>query len=229
MRQTRDKTPKSKRSTSPAKRGGPNHAADPATPKNPENDPALIELKHQHIPQDAKGDPVYLILPQGLRRTYDSWMANLEAFWLATEDPSAVGEAHTLTLLYRQVSPPWLDVAVHSLAEKRRTKKHAKAVRERFIRSARYMAVRDAKACGLTWDEAYAAAERECASNPVLAGSADTMRRAYLAVTADRKAGRLGLYFLPHKQNAIAREALKAGRLVLTRAEREVSARPKGK
>lgn len=208
MRQRRNKALKSKQPAPCAKGGGP------VIPQ----DPALIELQHQHIPRDAKGDPVFLILPDRLRAKFDLWMANLEAFWLATKDPWAVSEAHTLTLLFRQVPPPWLDVAVHSLAAKRRTKKHAKHVREAAIRSARHVAVRDAQESGLTWDEAYEGAESVCASDPALAGTWDTMRRAYLAVRKDLDAGRGGLYFLPHEQNAAAREALIASRLTPTRA-----------
>lgn len=223
MRQRRDKTSKPK-------------SGRPAASQDPEDDPALIKLKHQHIPRDAQGDPVFLILPKGLRARYDEWMGNLEAFWKATEDPIAVSEAHTLTLIYRQVSPLWLDEAIYRLADQRRSKNHPKRVREAVIRSSRYMAVRDAKKRGLTWPEAYEAAERSCASNSATAGTWETMRRAYMDVKADLKAGRGGLYFLPHEQNPAAREAMKAGRSLvkegrdatrLKEAERKASTRPK--
>ena len=157
--------------------------------------------EYEHIPRDASGNPVFLILPAGVRATYDRWMKNCRDGWLATEDPWAVTEAHFLTMIHRQVSPLWLDEAIHNLADKQRTKAHAKRAREASIRLLRYSAVRDAKRDGMTWEASYAEAERVWASNPQVAATADVMRKAYVAVKKDLKAGRGGRYFTPKKQN----------------------------
>ncbi len=78
---------------------------------------------HRVIPGDADGNPIFLILPAGVQASYDRKMKACEDGWRATGDPWAVAEAHTLTLLHRQVPPAWLDDAVWALAIQRRTKK----------------------------------------------------------------------------------------------------------
>src|SRR5512139_1447883 len=98
-------------------------------------------VKSRRIPSDAAGIPVFLTLPAGVQASYDRKMRSCEAGWRATGDPWAVAEAHTLTLLHRQVPPAWLDDAVWALAVKRRTKAHAKRAQEAAVRSMRYHAV----------------------------------------------------------------------------------------
>ena len=172
--------------------------------------------EYGHIPRDAAGDPVFLILPEGVRDTYDRWMASCKAGWLETGDPWAISTAHTMTMLHRQVSPLWLDEAILSLADNHRTKVHAKRAREAAVRLMRYMAGRDARASGQTWEAAYAKAERVLATNPAAAAEPDTMRKAYQEVKRDLRAGRGGRYFTPHQQK---REVLKA--VLPTKAKRK--------
>jgi hypothetical protein len=161
--------------------------------------------EYGHIPRDAEGDPVFLILPGALRAKYDRWMADCRAGWLETGDPWAVSSAHTMTVIYRQVSPDWLDEAIYRLADKRRTKAHAKRAREAAVRLMRYMVVRDAHDVdGLSWDKAYERASDFWASFPVAAAEPDTMKKAYQAVKRDLKAGHNGRYFTPQKQNRAA-------------------------
>src|SRR5215831_2303763 len=96
------------------------------------------------MPATKTAKSQHLVLPGGVRESYDRKMRNCEAGWRATGDPWAVAEAHTLTFLHRQVAPSWLDEAVWALAVKRRTKKYAKRAQERAIRFLRYEVVRDA-------------------------------------------------------------------------------------
>jgi hypothetical protein len=71
-----------------------------------------------------------------------------------------------------------------------------------MIRSMRYQAVRDFHDHhGLTWDEAKEAAERALSKIPEAKASADGMWKAYKTVKRDMKAGRIGRYFTPHRQN----------------------------
>ncbi|MCP1765147.1 hypothetical protein [Bradyrhizobium japonicum] len=163
-------------------------------------DKKYLGPEYEHIPRDAAGDPVFLILPDGVRASFERKMANWKAAWLATGDPLAISSAHTLTMLHRQVSPLWLDEAILSLTDKRRTKIHAKRAIEAAVRLIRYMAVRDARASGLTWDAAYEEAERVLATNPAAKAQADTIKQAYQEVKRDLKTGRGGRYFTPHQR-----------------------------
>ena len=164
-----------------------------------------------------------MILPKGLRAKFDRWMADCKAGWVETGDPRAISAAHTMTVVYRQVSPDWLDEAIFSLADGRRTKEHARRAREASVRLTRYMAVRDAHYVdGLPWEKAYekaadvlanidgltremAKAADVLATDPVMvAAEPDTLRKAYSDVKRDLKAGHGGRYFTPQKQNRAA-------------------------
>jgi hypothetical protein len=52
------------------------------------------EDPHKHVPKDVDGNPVFLVLPPGVKASYDRKMRNCEAGWQATGDPWAVAEAH---------------------------------------------------------------------------------------------------------------------------------------
>ena len=154
--------------------------------------------------------PVWPIVPQWMLGTpqiivntanYDRQMKDCEAGWLATGDPSPVAEAQTLTRVHRQVIPAWLDDAVSSLANKRRTKKHAKRELEARIRFMRYKAVRDAhERDGLSWEKAKEHAVKVLVNTEAV-GSSETMWDAYKQVKKDLKEGRSGLYFTPKRQH----------------------------
>jgi hypothetical protein len=141
------------------------------------------------IPKDANGDPVFLALPDGVRSSYERRMARCEAGWLTSGDPAFVAEAEVHAHLHRRPSPLWLSEAVIELCAKRRTKGYAKRVLEAAVRWARYEAVRDALARGMTWEAAFEAAA-ESLSHTGAAGSASMMRDAYFAVVEDLKNGR---------------------------------------
>jgi hypothetical protein len=98
------------------------------------------------IPRDAAGNPIFLILLDGIRASYDRKLAACEAGWRETGDPFAVSEAAILVHLHRQPLPRWLTEAVTMLAIDRRGKAHAKRALEAAADSLRYQAVRDAKA-----------------------------------------------------------------------------------
>jgi hypothetical protein len=113
--------------------------------------------EYMHIPRDEAGDPVFLILPDEIRESYDLKMKKCEAGWRETGDPLFVAEAVTLTGTHRQPIRLWLDAAVYAVATGRRTKEHAKAAQDAADHLMRYMAVRDAHDLdGLTWEQARA-------------------------------------------------------------------------
>jgi hypothetical protein len=127
---------------------------------------------HRDIPKDENGDPIFLVLPDGVRASYERKMAHCEVGWQATGDPAFVIEAEILRHLNRQVPPLWLTEANITLNTKRRTKGYAKRATESHIRWMRYDAVRTAKEHGLRWlqkraEEAkeLAAKAKECAAD----------------------------------------------------------------
>ncbi|HEY1887783.1 MAG TPA: hypothetical protein VGG86_17330 [Roseiarcus sp.] len=162
-------------------------------------DEPAIEPGYERIPRDAAGNPIFLILSDADQQRYDRWMESCEAGWRETQDPFAITEAHTLTTIYRQVPPAWLDEAVFLLACNGRTKEDAKRALEARVRFQRYSAVRSAKARGLSWKKARDDAAAALAKTSA-AGKPGTMWEAYKAVRRDIKAGRRGKYFEPHRQ-----------------------------
>ena len=125
---------------------------------------------HQAIPKDAHGDPIFFILPDGVRASYERNLAKCEAGWRATGDPGFIRDAQALTHLHRQPPLLWLSEAVIELAAKRRTKGYATRVLRNTIKQMRYeavwkavlkakhKAVRKAKPKASIWDEAYESA-----------------------------------------------------------------------
>ena len=166
---------------------------------------------HAGIPRDAEGNPVFLILPEGVRATYHRRMAAREKAWAQTGDPAAIGEAAVYTFSHRQPQPKWLCEAIVELTAAVRTKSQVKRARDNQIHFQRYELVRDAKYIieytdgrgrrrdrpGITWDRAYETAAKALAGSPA-AGDEDTMRASYMRVKADLKQGRVGLYQTAH-------------------------------
>ena len=161
------------------------------------------------IPRDAAGDPVFLILPDRIRASYDRKLAACEAGWRETADPLAVSEAQVLVHLHRQPLPRWLTEAVMMLATDRRGKAHAKRALDAAVDTLRYQTVRDAKAerrAGnlqgrkVSWEQAYGRAA-DVLAGTYAAGSATAMKRSYQKVVRDLRAGRGGRYFTPKRPN----------------------------
>jgi hypothetical protein len=166
-------------------------------------DATLVDYvaKHAHIPRDADGDPIFWILPPGVQASYDRKLAGCEAGWAATGDPLFVAEASTLARLHRQPAPAWLDDAVYRLAGNRRTKGHAKRAAEAAAHLMRYFAVRSARRAGLSWERAWERAT-EILAGTHAAGEPDTVRRSYIRVSRDTKAGRGVRYHAPKEQKS---------------------------
>ena len=110
-----------------------------------------LDTLHRDIPKDTNGDPIFFILPDDMRASYERKLRQCELGWQATDDPAFVIEAEILRHLHRQVSPLWLAEANIALNAKRRTKGHAKRAIENSIRWIRYDTLRTAKEHGLHW------------------------------------------------------------------------------
>jgi hypothetical protein len=152
-----------------------------------------------YFPFDATGKPLVLIMEEGVaRKHYAAKMKACESAWRATGDPWAVAEAHTLTIIFRRVSPKWLDTAVWTLAEKSRGNASVKRADTTKRQVLRYYAVRDAHSSGLSWAKAYDWAA-DALAGTAAAGEPDTMHKAYNAVARDIKEGRAARYYVPQK------------------------------
>jgi hypothetical protein len=150
--------------------------------------------EYKHIPRDAAGDPLFLILPDEVRADFDHKLALCEAGWRKTRDPLFITEACVLTRIHRQVMPAWLEEAIYGLTTRRRTKAHVKAAREAAAHVMRYLTVRDAHDLErLSWEKARERAEEVLADSSA-AAEADTCWRSYKAVARDLRANRGGLY-----------------------------------
>ena len=77
--------------------------------------------------KDADGNPIFLILLDGVRASYERRMAACEEAWPATGDPLVVSEALTWVFLHKQPVPAWLHDAVVKLADKSKRAKRAKS------------------------------------------------------------------------------------------------------
>lgn len=161
---------------------------------------------HRGIPRDTNGDPIFLILPEGVRMKYQAGMTACEMAWREGES-LAIAEAATLTHLYRQPMPAWLEQAIVELAMAQRNKDQAKRHAANEIHLMRYMTVRDLKVgtpshnkqyvpptVRVSWDDAYEKAA-EILSGSRAAGSAATMKADYAKVRRDLNARRHGKYF----------------------------------
>lgn len=169
--------------------------------------PGDADDDHPGIPRDANGDPIFLILPDGVRAKYQARMTACEAAWRERGDPLVVSDATSWTHVHRQPIPAWLEQATVELAMARRSDDQAKRHVEAGIHLVRYRTVRDLKvgtpgqngryippAVGMTWPEAYEQAAEMLAGTPAEA-SAETMKADYAKVRRDLKAGHAGKYF----------------------------------
>jgi hypothetical protein len=155
---------------------------------------------HRGIPRDAGGDPVFLILPEGIQNKLDVSLAACRLAWEQAHEPLALAEAATLLHLHRQPLPKWLEEAIVMLAIGGRSKQQAKRYHDATTRMARYTSVRDRKA-GIpgiyeptarrtSWGETFddVAEGQGC--------SADNVKAAYKKVRRDLKTRRQGAYFM---------------------------------
>jgi hypothetical protein len=155
-----------------------------------------LEQRHQHIPRNADGIPVYFILPAENQAEHDEQMARCEAGWRETGDPAFIGEAIGFAQAYRQPLPHWLGDAVLALTIDRRNKGHVAQEHSAAARWRRYRAVCDARQRDLSWTDAYEDAAAQLADTDAR-GEAPTMKASYVAVKADLRNGRHGRYEQP--------------------------------
>jgi hypothetical protein len=154
---------------------------------------------HRGIPLDAGGDPVFLILPEGIQAKLNVNLAACRLAWEQAHEPLAIAEAATLLHYHRQPVPKWLEEAIVMLAIGARSKQQAERYQDATTRMARYTSVRDRKvgipggyeptARRTSWEKTLGdvAEAQGC--------SADNVKAAYKKVRRDLKARRPGVYF----------------------------------
>jgi hypothetical protein len=181
------------------------------------------------LPLDAKGHPIFFILPSdpdnNLQAAYDRKLARCEAAWHATGDPAFVSEAMILTHLHRQPPALWLSEAVMELAARRRAGLKGYATRSfnTAVRLMRYHAVLEekkkldgkkksgTKKKGDNWDQAKLNAARDL-KGTLAAAKSGTIFKDYMRVKRDLKKGRADLYHAPRTPNKKLRDALPKAR-----------------
>ena len=127
------------------------NAAVPCVPGVPTESEITPDDPHYNIPRDAKGDPIFFILPPDIQQSYKRRLRACELGWAATGDPAFIVEALIWAHLHRQPNPLWLAEAAVALVRDRRTKTQANRVLERRVQWVRFTTVRDAKEQGLRW------------------------------------------------------------------------------
>ena len=130
------------------------NAAVPCVPGVPTESEITPDDPHYNIPRDAKGDPIFFILPPDIQQSYKHRLLACERGWSTTGDPAFIAEALIWSHLHRQPNPPWLTDAAVPLVLARRTKTQANRVRERRVQWVRFTTVRNAKEQGLRWLQA---------------------------------------------------------------------------
>jgi hypothetical protein len=153
---------------------------------------------HYGIPLAEDGNPIFFVLPPDMQTSYEKTLERCARGWRAMGDPAFAIEAFILTYLHRQSPQLWLTEVACQLGIRRRTKTYAASAIAAVTRWMRYVAVRDAKRRGMSWPKAYVHAA-ESLKKTGAAGSADTMKDAYIAVKRDLDEGRGDQYFFTPK------------------------------
>jgi hypothetical protein len=163
---------------------------------------------HRDIPKDANGDPIFLILPDGVRASYERKLENAKRAWLATGDPGALRQAAAHIKFHRQPMPDWVFDALMTFLTGLRGDSDVKRAKNNAVHSQRYQVVRDEKADAeaapgieMSVDEASA---RAAAKFKTL-GSAEDLRRSYFKVRKALKQGLGGAFNTIHIPNGQSR------------------------
>jgi hypothetical protein len=158
-----------------------------------DHDAHVLDYRHQFIPRDADGNPVFLILPATWKAKLDEDLDICRAAWVASE-PLAVAEAVTGLRIHRQPPPTWVEEAVIQLATNRRDARQAERYREARRHYLRFQYVQSLRADGLPLARAKKRAA-ELLEKIGAAASASTVLASYKRVKRDFRAGRgLGKY-----------------------------------
>jgi hypothetical protein len=123
------------------KPAGIGKSSTPPSPPASANDG--IWANHDNIPKDANGDPIFLILPDGVRASYERKLKSAKDAWLATGDLGAIRQAAVYIKSYRQPQPDWYFDAIMTLTTNLRSDKDVQRAENNAVHSQRYQIVRD--------------------------------------------------------------------------------------
>jgi hypothetical protein len=156
---------------------------------------------HRDIPRDSAGDPIFLILPDGVRASYERKLKAAKQAWLATGDTGALRQAWVYIKTHRQPPPDWFFDALMTLLTGLRGASDVQRAKNNAVHSQRYQVVRDEKADAeaatgteISVDEASARA----ADRFKTLGSAEDLRHSYFKVRKALKEGLGGAFNTIH-------------------------------
>jgi hypothetical protein len=158
------------------------------------------DAPHRDIPKDANGDPVFLILPAGVKADYERRDRNNKETWLATGNPGALRKAALDIKHFRQPQPDWYVDAIVTILTNMISDRDVQRAKNNAMHSRRYQIVRDIKAdadaagAEISIDEA---SERAADRFKTLGSFAD-MRQSYFKVQRALKKGLGGAFSTIH-------------------------------
>jgi hypothetical protein len=145
---------------------------------------------HDNVPKDAKGVPVFFILPDGVRASYERKLRSSKRAWLATGDPGALRKAAYDIKYHRQPEPDWYFDAIVTLLTGMRSDDDVQRAQRNAVHSQRYQIVRDILADNAADPEMSVDDACEHAANRFAAyGSWQDFKRSYYKVKKALKQG----------------------------------------
>jgi len=151
-------------------------------------------------PEPPGADEIYgrvrkAVLPPKVKADYDRQIAACETAWRATDESVAVAEAITLSYLFRQVVPAWVETAAVSVIIDQRTAEQARRHRESMRHMFRYMYVHSFRQSGVPLREAAERAKEVLNGTGIANVTVDEIIESYKKVRRDIEAGRQAEYF----------------------------------
>jgi hypothetical protein len=153
---------------------------------------------HRDIPKDAEGNPIFFILPDGIKASYERKLRSAKETWLATGDTGALRKAAYDIKHHRQtmVEADWFFDAIVTILANMRSDDDVRRARHNAVHRDR---IADATAAGvkLSIDEASERAVNFLKDSAAI-GTPEDMRRSYFKVKKALKQGLGGAFNTIH-------------------------------
>jgi hypothetical protein len=151
---------------------------------------------HRDIPKDANGDPIFFVLPDGVKASYERTLRSAKDAWCTTGDPGALRQAAVFIKHHRQPMPDWFFDAIMTLTTNLRSDSDVQRANDNATHSQRYQVVRDQIADAATAGVKLAVdkASGRAADRFRTLGSTEDLKRSYYKVKKALKQG-LGAAF----------------------------------
>jgi hypothetical protein len=140
------------------------------------------------------------LFEQKMTRCQNAWQAGVSL---------AVSDAIWWCRFHQCPPPEWLDIAVATVVNQRRSKAEAKRHLDDMAHYARWDLVkelREQKPFGpLSWDDCYEKVAMLERTEDTASGGSDAVKRSYILVENDMRKGRGGKYFTPERRVRVVR------------------------